>query len=99
MGKHTPGLRLIEAPSTSHRILAAAPSIPATLASLLLLAPVEAGASKATELDAELLACCATARRADQATDAVMDRLDDTTLDDPATLDALARMWPAVLSR
>jgi len=94
MGKHTPGLRLVEA--SSPMASSAAPSMPGTFASLLLLAPVEAGASKAAELDAELLACCATACRADQAADAVMDRLDDATLDDPDVLDVLGRMRPTL---
>ena len=90
MGKHSPGLRLVEAASP----MASSAPLPlsAAVASLLLLAPVEAGASKAAELDAELLACCATAHRADQAADAVMDRLDDVTLDDSDMLDVLGRM-------
>ncbi len=66
----------------------------AVTASLLLLAPVEAGAGKAAELDAELLTCCATARRTDQVADAVMDRLDGMMLDDPDVLDVLGRMRP-----
>jgi hypothetical protein len=70
--------------------------MPDTFASMLLLAPVEAAASKAAELDCELLDCCATARRADQAADAVMDRLDDAMLDDPGVLDALDRMRPTL---
>ncbi len=94
MGKHTPGLRLVE--TSSPMASSAAQLMPAAFASLLLLAPVEAGASKATELDGELLACCAAARRADLASDAFMNRMDDMTLDDPAVMDALARMRPQV---
>ena len=89
MGKHSPGLRLVEGAASAASDLPLPMS--AAFASLLLLAPVEAGASKAVELDTELLACCATARRA---ADAVMDRLDDATLDDPDVLDVLARMRP-----
>ena len=94
MGKHTSGLRLVE--TSSSMASSAAQPMPAAFVSLLLLAPVEAGASKAIELDGELLACCAAVRRADQASDVFMNRMDDMTLDDPAVMDALARMRPQV---
>lgn len=94
MGKHTPALRVVETASASRP--SAPPSMSAAVASILLLAPVEAGASKAVELDGELLACCAAARRADQASDAFMDRMDTMTLGDPDVLDVLDRMRPTL---
>ena len=66
------------------------------MAAVLFLEAAEAGADKAAELDDELRDCCAAAHGADLASETFMDRIGDMTLDDPATLDALARMRPAV---
>ncbi len=66
------------------------------MGAVLFLEAVEAGASKAAELDGELLDCCAAAHGADRVSGIFMDRMSDMTLDDPVVLDSLARMRPAV---
>jgi hypothetical protein len=64
------------------------------MAAILFLEAVEAGSDKAWEVDGELLACCADARRADKAAETVMDRLDTLPGDGPTVLDVLERVQP-----
>ena len=54
-----------------------------SLPSMLLLLPVEAGASKAAELDAELLACCAEAEVINARSAAICDAVEHLPSTDP----------------
>jgi hypothetical protein len=108
MGKHTRHLHLVEpgAAMALNPVPAPDPHRPppvsaatrrelaSHMAAVLFLEAVEAGSDKARELDGELLTCCAEAHEADQAADTAMDRLGALPADDPAVLDALARMQP-----
>lgn len=108
MGKHTRRLRLVELGSSTASNLVHAPAprrapplsdaarreMSDHIAAVLFLEAVEAGDDKAWELDGELLACCATAARADRSADAFMDRLDALAEDDPRFLPALEAAQP-----
>ena len=63
---------------------------------MLLLALTEAEASKAAELDGELLACCADAAEADREASRIMDLVDGMSDDDPALLTGLWLARPLV---
>lgn len=98
MGKHHPHLRVIStAPMALLGASVRAPDqhlpppvsadtcrdLLGAFASMLLLLPIEAGASKAAELDGELLACCCEAQAIDVRSNAICDEVEDLPSSDP----------------
>lgn len=68
------------------------------VSSFALLLAHEAGASKAAEVDRELLACCREAEASNQEAAAVMNGIDAMDDDDPAVMAALEAAHPLFVS-